>query len=321
MSRPRAAVDSGTNSTRLLVVDAEGRDVVRVARITRLGRAVDATGRLDPEALERTLAVLAEYRDAWVRAGVVPGDVVIAATSAVRDATNRERWFAGVRDLTGVDPVVLSGDEEARLSYTGAVGQVDVPAPTMVVDVGGGSTELIVGSGDEVAAAHSLQVGAVRVTERHLPSDPPTAEEVHAARRMVDEAVGVAVERLHAAGAALAGVRSLVGVAGTVATLAALHAGARSADDPGLHGHRIPAAHVADLAGRLAAMTTAQRAALPGVPEGRADVLAAGALVLDAVVARVGVPEVVVSLADVLDGLVVTLADPSGRVRDLDASG
>lgn len=305
MTRPRAAVDSGTNSTRLLVVDADGRELVRSAEITRLGQGVDATGRLADEALDRTLAVIDRYRRTWEEAGVTPDDVRIAATSAVRDAVNRDTYFGRVRDVTGVDAEVLSGDEEARLSFAGAVGRVDVPHPTLVVDIGGGSTELIVGDAAGVRSAHSMQVGAVRVTERHLAGDPPSPDEVAAAREMVDAAIDDAVAVLDDQDATgLAEVRSLVGVAGTITTLGALHAGLSSPEDPALHGHRVPAADVADWATRLLAMSAADRGAWDAVPPGREDVIAAGALVLDHVVARSGATEVVVSLADVLDGLV-----------------
>lgn len=308
MSRPRAAVDSGTNSTRLLVVDAAGRQLVRASQVTRLGRGVDATGHLDAASLERTLAVIGRYRDTWVDAGVDPADVRVVATSAVRDARDRDRYFDAVRDLTGVEAQVLTGDQEARLSFAGAVGQVDVAHPTLVVDIGGGSTELVLGSVDGVVGAHSMQVGAVRVTERHLAGDPPTPAQVVAARSMVDRALDGAVDDLARQGAELSRVRALVGVAGTVTTLAALHGGRRSPDEPDLHGHRIPAREVTDWARRLLAMTTADRAALDAVPEGRADVVAAGTLVLDHVVHRTGASEVVVSVADILDGLVADLA-------------
>ncbi len=142
MTRPRAAVDSGTNTTRLLVVDADGEQLVRRSVITRLGRGVDAAGALDPEALQRTLDVIGRYRDEWTALGVASGDVQIVATSAVRDAADRDRYFSAVRELTGVSARVLSGDEEARLSFAGAAGAVATAAPVLVVDIGGGSTEL-----------------------------------------------------------------------------------------------------------------------------------------------------------------------------------
>lgn len=305
MTRPRAAVDSGTNSTRLLVVDADGAEVTRRSVITRLGAGVDANGKLDDAALERTLAVIREYRDAWHEAGVASADVRIAATSAVRDAVDRDRYFDAVADQTGVRAEVLSGDEEARLSFAGAAGAVEVDGPVLVVDVGGGSTELIVGDADgRLQAAHSMQVGAVRVTERLLLGDPPAAEEVEAARSMIAEELEAAEGALAIGGGALSLVRSVVGVAGTVTTLAAVHVDATSPDDPSLHGHRIPAEAVSTLVDRLLSMTVEERAALPPMPAGRADVIAGGALVLEAVLRRAKGDHLVVSRADILDGLV-----------------
>lgn len=316
MTEPRAAVDSGTNSTRLLVVDGAGREVTRRTTITRLGAGVDATGHLDPEALARTMAVIRDYRNLWRDAGVDDAHVRIVATSAVRDASNREDWFAAVRAETRVDAEVVTGDQEARLAFAGAAGQVEVEGPLLVVDVGGGSTELVLGSVDgSVTATHSMQVGSVRVTERHLADDPPTDHQVEPARRMIEEALDGSVEDLGPPGVAAAA--SVVGVAGTAATLAALHAGAPSAEAPDLHGHAVPAADLARWSRRLLSMSTAERAALPGVPEGRADVLAAGVLVLEHVVRRAGARELVVSLADNLDGLVTTMAtEPGGADPD-----
>ena len=308
MTRARAAVDSGTNSTRLLVVDAAGRELVRTTRITRLGQGVDATGRLDDAACERTLAVMADHRRAWESHGVAVGDVRIAATSAVRDAANRDAYLRAVRETTGVAPEVLTGDEEARLSFAGAVGAVEVAHPTLVVDIGGGSTELVVGDHDGVRAAHSMQVGSVRLTERHLAGDPPGADEVAAARATVEDALDAAAAHLTSQGGSLAAVGAVVGVAGTVATLAALATGRDDADDPALHGTRLAAADVEGWAARLLAATVAERRRHAPVTGGRADVIAAGALVLDVVRSRTGVDEVVASRADVLDGLVASLA-------------
>lgn len=307
MSAPRAAVDSGTNSTRLLVVDADGTEVTRRTRITRLGAGVDATGRLDEAAVARTVATIRDYRQAWRAAGVDPAHVRIVATSAVRDATNRDAYFHAVREATGVGAEVVSGDEEARLSFAGAAGQVDVDGPLLVVDIGGGSTELVTGSTDgRVTAAHSMQVGSVRLTERHLLHDPPTDDEVAAARRTVEAALDTSVDDL--GGRGVADAVSVVGVAGTAATLGAVHAGVADPDAPALHGSWVPAADLAAWSRRLLGMSTAERAALPGVPEGRADVIAAGALVLDHVVARAGAAGLTVSLADNLDGLVASMA-------------
>ena len=308
MTRPRAAVDSGTNSTRLLVVDAAGAEVVRRSTVTRLGQGVDATGRLDPKALQRTLDVIADYRDRWVAAGVEPSDVRIAATSAVRDADNRDDYVERVVELTGVRPEVITGEDEAGLSYRGAVSQLDVAHPTLVCDVGGGSTELVVGDATGVLAAHSMQVGSVRVTERCLAGDPPSAEQVQRGRSMVDEALEAAMEALADAGVELPAVQTLVAVAGTATTLGALHAGLTDPADPAVHAHQVPADDLAHWADRLLGMTVDDRAALPGVEAGREDVIAAGAMVLDHVRRRAGAGGVIVSLADNLDGLVLSLA-------------
>lgn len=308
MTRPRAVVDSGTNSTRLLVVDAQDREVVRRSTITRLGLDVDATGALDPGALQRTLDVIGHYRDVWTAAGVAPADVRVVATSAVRDAANRDAYFTRVHALTGAHARVLTGDEEARLSFAGAAGAVDVTPPMLVIDIGGGSTELIVGdAAGRVVAAHSMQVGAVRLTERHLAADPPTATQVATARRMIGRELEAADGALAVAGGVLSGVRGVVAVAGTATTLGALLAGRGSPDDPQVHGTRMARTDVADWTRRLLACTTAERASFDAVAEGRADVIAAGALVLDAVMARVGADQVVVSVADILDGLVATI--------------
>ncbi|WP_299052611.1 exopolyphosphatase [uncultured Nocardioides sp.] len=304
-----AAVDCGTNTVRLLVLDDAGEVVLRVGRIVRLGEGVDATGRLAPSALDRLLAALDEYAAVLADAGV--DRVRFCATSAVRDAAgpeDRARLADGVRARLGVEPEVLSGDEEAALTFAGAVAGVpaDTPGPVLVVDIGGGSTELVLGeaggatgpAGPQVLAAHSADVGAVRLAERHLHHDPPTPEELVACARDVDAALDAALD---ASGVDLAAARTVVGVAGTVLTLAA-----------GLHGVGDLAAAdglacdvdaVRDLVARLAAMTTEQRVATGWVDPGRADVLPAGGVVLERVLARIRTSEVLASVGDVLDGI------------------
>jgi exopolyphosphatase / guanosine-5'-triphosphate,3'-diphosphate pyrophosphatase len=313
VSSPRAAVDVGTNSVRLLLVDADGHRVTREMTVTRLGAGVDERGHLDDAALARTLETIEAYHQRWVAHGV-DGRVRIAATSAVRDAADRDRFFGGVRSLTGVDAEVISGEEEARLSFLGAVGAVEVARPPAVIDVGGGSTELIVGRGegaaaaDEVAGSVSLQLGCVRLTERHLRHDPPATAELTAARTFVRQRLDEADEALARQDARLADAGALIGVAGTSTTLAALHLGLATYDEDRIHAAHIPAAALEELTSRLTTMTTAARAELGPVQAGREDVLHGGAIVLDEVVRRYGFTELVVSEADILDGLVASLA-------------
>lgn len=307
MSRAVAAVDCGSNSTRLLVVGPDGDVRARELRITRLSTGVDATGRLDQGALERTLAVLGEYRSLWERAEVAPDRVRIAATSAVRDAANRDEFFRGVLAVTGVGAEVLSGDEEARLSFAGAVDAVDVDVPVALVDIGGGSTEIVVGDHRGVSGAFSMQLGSVRVTERHFHGDPPAPVEVAAAREMIGGALDGASRRLAEDGVDPGAAATLVGVAGTVTTLAALHFGIDGYEPDRVHGSRLLAGDVVAWSDRLLAMTTAERAARAAIPAGREDVIHAGVLILAEIVARYGFDEVVVSEADILDGLAASL--------------
>ncbi len=318
MSPVRAAVDCGTNTVRLLVLDGDGRPLAREMVITRLGQGVDATNRLHPDALARTLDAMRAHRTRWEALGA--SSVRIAATSAVRDAENRDAFFDGVREATGVEAEVLSGEEEARTAFLGAVAGPDavaVPWPPVVVDIGGGSTELIVGGGTpdapEVAGAVSLQLGSVRLTERAL--DPaarpdgtaPTAaqrREAHdLARTRVAEGVavllsrGVDVVRVAAAG---------LGVAGTVTTLAMVDRGLEAWEDGCVHGHVLTRAAVRRITGHLEQATPDEVAAIAAIAPGRREVIAAGAIVLDEVMEVLGLREVHVSEADILDGLART---------------
>ncbi len=307
MPQPCAAVDVGSNSVRLLVLDGDGTRLTRVMRITRLAAGVDATGHLDDEALARTLSVIGAYRDIWREHGVTDR-VRIAATSAVRDASDRERFFTGVQEVAGVPAEVITGDQEAALAYAGAVAAVDVPRPTAVLDIGGGSTELILGDArGEVAAAVSMQLGCVRVTERHLSHDPPGAGELVAARRLIDAQFAAGTRTLAERGGAVDGLGAMVAVAGTATTLGAIHLGLDSYDEDRIHGTRLPAAALGELAVRLSSMTAAQRARLGPVQPGREDVIHGGALVLQAALAVTGLDEVVISEADGLDGLAASL--------------
>ncbi|MGH3322382.1 MAG: exopolyphosphatase [Streptosporangiaceae bacterium] len=303
-----ATVDCGTNSVRLLVADVDasvGRlaDVERRMEITRLGQGVDSTGRLAPEALDRTLRVLGDYAHAVGAHGAEKARV--AATSATRDADNRADFVDGVIDILGVRPEVLTGEEEAALSYVGATrelaGMVDLPPPHLVVDIGGGSTEYVLGDG-EARAARSVDVGSVRLTERHLHDDPPTALQASAAADDVDRALDLVSDTV-----SLVEARSLIGLAGTVTTVAGIALGLSSYDPERIHHSRLSAADVHDVTERLLGMSREERAAMPVIHPGRVDVIAAGALVLSRTIRRLGLPELLVSEHDILDGLAWSL--------------
>lgn len=306
-----AAVDCGTNTIRLLVADidtASGSqdDLVREMRIVRLGQGVDRTGMLADEALTRVFAAADEYA-----ALVAPHEVDalrFVATSAARDAGNADVFAEGIRSRLGVLPEVISGAEEAQLSYAGATRTLSmtghvVPSPIAVLDIGGGSTELILGDAHgHVRAARSLDVGSVRVTERLMPSDPPTEEEVAAATRMVDDALDTLPSYgVHAGDAA-----TLVGVAGTVTTVASLLLGLDTYERDRVHHATFAPDEVQAMVARLLAMTAAEREAA-GVPHGRSDVIGAGALILDRVLRRTAAERLTVSDADILDGIAWSL--------------
>jgi exopolyphosphatase / guanosine-5'-triphosphate,3'-diphosphate pyrophosphatase len=303
-----AAVDCGTNTVKLLVADidtAAGTQdtLVREMRIVRLGQDVDRTGRLADEALERVFAAVDEYA-ATVSAHQVDA-LRFVATSAVRDAGNADVFARGIEQRLGVRPEVVSGDEEAALSYDGATRDLgDVPAPVAVLDIGGGSTELILGDAHRhVRAARSLDIGSVRVTERLMPSDPPTPAELAAARDVVD----AALDTLPSYDVRIGDARTLVGTAGTVTTVAALLLGLSAYDRSRVHGATFPRASVDALVERVLAMTVAEREAL-GVPSGRSDVIGAGALILDRVLLRSSAEHLRVSDSDILDGIAWSVA-------------
>ncbi|MBY5161893.1 exopolyphosphatase [Salsipaludibacter albus] len=305
LPRHPAVVDCGSNSTRLWL-SPDGRDVHRDAEITRLGRGVDATGHLDDDRLAHCLEVVARYADRWREAGVPDDRVVVIATSAVRDADDRERFFDGIREVAGVDARVLAGEQEATASFVGATSALDLARPTLMVDIGGGSTELVVDGPPPRPV--SCQLGSVRLTERHLHADPPTAAQVAAARRDAGEtlASGLAAIDVPLATASSA-VADLVAVAGTATTLAALDRGTDDLDE--LHGHVLPAERVTELALELLGRSSQARLELGPLAPGRADVIAAGALVLATLVDLLGVERVTVSIADVLDGVAAGAVD------------
>ena len=299
-----AAVDCGTNSVRLLVADVAGDrkdDVHREMRVVRLGEGVDRTGALSPEAVARTRVALVDYAATCRALGVER--VRMVATSATRDARNRDDFTAMVRAVLGVAPEVVSGDEEAALSFDGATRGLDPEdGPFLVMDIGGGSTELVLGT-TAPQAALSVDVGCVRLTERHLLDDPPTCAQVAAAEADVDAAIA-----LVRAAVPVEQARTAVGLAGSVTTVAAVALGLETYDPDRIHLSRIAAADVAAVTSRLLAMTRAERAALPVMHPGRVDVIGAGALVLATLVARLGLADVVVSEADILDGIAWSIA-------------
>ncbi len=299
-----AVLDCGSNSTRLLISDADGRTLRREMRITRLSAGVDKSGNLAPDALTRSYDVLAQYREYMDALGVERG--MLVATSAVRDAANGAEFLARAAQITGVPARLLRGEEEAAYSYAGATrGLAPDPRPTMIVDIGGGSTELAVAL-DGVVHGYSMQLGCVRVTERALGPGVVSEGSAAAASAMIAEQLDAAFAA-EPAFAALVGRVRLVGLAGTVATLAQLDVGLTHYDRDAVHHHRLSRDDVRRWRDRLGAMTPAQRLGEPGMVPGREDVLVAGLFILDAVMERFGVDELLSSEDDILDGVAATL--------------
>ncbi|WP_433591775.1 exopolyphosphatase [Nocardia sp. CA-145437] len=314
-----AAIDCGTNSIRLLIADATRdeagaphlTDVHREMRIVRLGQGVDATGALNPEAIERTRAALRDYVDLMLKHGVTR--VRMVATSATRDASNREDFFGMTgeelgRVVTGAQAEVITGDEEARLSFAGAVGELSSAAgPFVVVDLGGGSTEVVLGDAAGVQSAYSADIGCVRITERCLHGNPPTREEVASARFFASERLAqafgvVPVERA----------RTWVGVAGTMTTIAAVALDLPEYDSERVHLTRMPLSELRQVCDRLIGMNHDERAALGPMHPGRVDVIGGGAVVAevlaDELARRAGISELIVSEHDILDGIALSIA-------------
>ncbi len=322
MTHRVAAIDCGTNSIRLLIADVTRdslEDVTRQMRIVRLGEGVDRTGRLSLAALDRTMTALSQYAELIAEAK--PEAIRMVATSATRDAANSAEFTGRVRAILGVAPEVISGDDEAWLSFTGATRELGgtplaaaakCPPPYLVTDIGGGSTEFILGAPGETEArdgAHrdqltgrSVNIGCVRLTERHLHGDPPLAAEIRATAADIDAALELAAAAVPARQA-----RTLVGLAGSVTTVAAIALGLGEYDSGRIHHSRIPAARVHEIAGELLAMTRAERAAIAVMHPGRVDVIGAGALILDRIMTRFGFAEVLVSEHDILDGIAWSL--------------
>jgi exopolyphosphatase/guanosine-5'-triphosphate,3'-diphosphate pyrophosphatase len=322
-----AAIDCGTNSIRLLIADltapderAPGpsgqarptppplTDLTRQMRIVRLGEGVDRTGRLSAAALDRTMAALREYADLITEAK--PEVIRMVATSATRDAANSAEFTDRVAAILGVAPEVITGDEEAWLSFTGATRELagtalaaECAPPYLVTDIGGGSTEFVLGGPDGIEGARSVNIGCVRLTERHLHGDPPLAAEIEATRRDIDAALDEVAGVVPAAKAG-----TLVGLAGSVTTIAAIALGLDRYIPERIHHARVTAEQVAEITARLLGMTRAERAEIPGMHPGRIDVIAAGALILDRTMSGFGFTEVLVSEHDILDGIAWSLA-------------
>jgi exopolyphosphatase / guanosine-5'-triphosphate,3'-diphosphate pyrophosphatase len=310
-----ASIDCGTNSIRLLVADvpADGAhtDLLRRMEVVRLGQGVDATGRLAPEAIERTRTVLVEYAAQARKLGATA--VRMVATSATRDAANRSDFEDMVVAVLGQGPDVVDGTEEAELSFIGATASLDAAAaahgvgpprpPFLVVDIGGGSTEFVLGDNHGVRAARSVDVGCVRLTERHLHGDPPSAEQVRRTEDDIREALARVVADVPVAEAA-----TLIGVAGSVTTVAAIALDLPEYDPVAIHGSSIEVKAVREVTAYLLAATRERRAAMPVMHPGRVDVIGAGALLLRVIMDEFGLSEVVVSEHDILDGIALRLA-------------
>jgi exopolyphosphatase/guanosine-5'-triphosphate,3'-diphosphate pyrophosphatase len=281
-------------------------------RIVRLGEGVDQTGHLAPAALDRTMVALGEYAEMISRLAPDALDersVRMVATSATRDADNSDEFSSRVKEVLGIAPEVVSGDEEARLSFTGATGELGgAYAPYLVSDIGGGSTELVLGDAAGVAGGRSVNIGCVRMTERHLHGDPPTPREVAAATADIDAALAEAARGNFGAGESAGPARTLVGLAGSVTTVAAIALGLAEYDSRCIHHSRIAAARVHEICVQLLGQTRAQRAAIGSMHPGRVDVIGAGALILDRIMTKFGFTEVLVSEHDILDGIAWTLA-------------
>lgn len=305
-----AGIDCGTNSIRLLVADVADAgplvDVDRRLEIVRLGEGVDRTGRLSDAALDRTFAACQGYADRIAELGAER--VRFVATSATRDASNRDQFFDGISEILGVQPEVITGDMEARLSFDGATRELTgFETPYLVVDIGGGSTEFVLG-GDTPVAAISVDMGCVRMTERHLTNDPPTAEQIARSRAEVDDLLDKVSSTVP-----LTEAKTLVALAGTATTVAAMAMDLPAYDSERIHRSRISVRSVRDVTERLLAMDVAERGALPFMHPGRVDVIGGGSLILERVASRVlpslARPELLISEHDILDGIAWSLLD------------
>jgi exopolyphosphatase/guanosine-5'-triphosphate,3'-diphosphate pyrophosphatase len=301
-----AAIDVGTNTTRLIIIEPVSggyRDLERRLIFTRLGEGVDSERRLRPSAVQRTVAAIAEYCALCGELGV--SRIRVAGTSALRDAKNSEDFVEAAGKLAGTRPEVLTGEEEARLALLGATHGME-SGLYLVCDIGGGSTEFVLGrthdTASEISQAISLEIGAVRLTERFLASDPPAAEEMILMEGAIGDALGEAVRKIGDVSSA-----RLIGVAGTITTMAALHLGLESYDPERTNHLRMERGHVDGLYKMLASFDYDRRRAIPSMPEGRADVIVAGAAILARAMHAFELTEVTVSERDILDGLVIDM--------------
>ncbi len=303
-----AAIDCGTNSIRLLIAEPNGAggltDLERRLEVVRLGQGVDASGAFHPDALQRTFAAVDEYAESIKKADVPVEKVHFVATSATRDVKNRDSFFAGVKERLGVVPDVISGEIEARLSFYGTLSRVTPEGePVLIMDIGGGSTELITGSAaGTLHSAISLDVGSVRVTERFLKQNPVADDDLAGAEEYVDDL-------LAGSGLDFSSIGTWIGVAGTVTTLAGVYLELEHYDRERVHGAVIPLPAIAELLHQLARMTVAEIRALPSMHPGRADVITGGALIEARVAARLNVQDLIVSESDILDGIALQLID------------
>lgn len=299
-----AAIDCGTNSIRLLIADiADGkfREVYRNMQIVRLGQGVDQNKAFHPDAIDRTLKAVADFSTEIARRGV--SKIRFCATSATRDAANRDLFIDGVNSLLGIKPEVISGEEEAALSFFGATKELHQSgAPYLVIDIGGGSTEFVFGT-EKVDFAKSQNIGCVRMSERHFSSLPPSANEIANAQRDIDEAISEAAKLVPITEA-----QTLIAVAGTATTVAAAALGLNEYDRYSIHLSRVTAEKTHEVAQRFLHMNRQEIATLPYMHEGRVDVIAAGSLVLSRIMELSGAKEFVASESDILDGMAWSLA-------------
>ena len=295
-----AAIDCGTNSIRLLISSSSGGELVREMEIVKLGEGVDRTKNFSPEAVARTLKALRRFKELIDQHDVAR--VRFCATSATRDAQNREIFTIPVEEILGVAPEVIVGTEEARLSFLGATAELSRElAPFLVVDIGGGSTEFVLGTSDVVAAI-SVDIGCVRMTERHFSQDPPSTDEIANARRDINKAIDRASESV-----AISSAKTLIAVAGTATTVAAAALHLPEYDRVQIHGARIAAERTVEISEWLLSLTRAERAGLGYMHPGRVEVIAAGSMVLAEIIKRTGAREFVASERDIVDGIVATL--------------